>query len=330
MIELVGKPKPVDHLAFLHDGRLTSARKPTDSTFEGVEVWDLSGRCRAHTMPADSTVAGYLWHPGGRWMYANLWSRSDLALIDTRDGTTHGLRCVTYGQHFPVAVSPDGRRVVASVHTHNYPRDGIQARSDTQDWLICWEHKGEGKPKQLWERQRPLREWITYHVTFFPNRDRFVTFDMKGRGPRKSQGSRLVVRSATDGSMIGKVAVECTDQLLASPDGKWVVLRWGVKMQIRKADDLSCIAHEIIEATDPGFYVAQFFGPSLAFHPSGRYLAATSNDATVKLYDTSNWQVARTFTWDIGRMRSVAFSPDGTLAAAGSDSGKIVVWDVDV
>lgn len=68
----------------------------------------------------------------------------------------------------------------------------------------------------------------------------------------------------------------------------------------------------------------------VAFHPSGKYLAATSNDATVKLYDTATWRVARTFTWDIGRMRSVAFSPDGTLAAAGTDSGKVVVWDVDV
>ena len=67
----------------------------------------------------------------------------------------------------------------------------------------------------------------------------------------------------------------------------------------------------------------------VAFHPSGRFLAATSNDATVKLYDTATWQVAKTYTWDAGRMRSVAFSPDGSLAAAGSDTGKVVVWDVD-
>lgn len=69
---------------------------------------------------------------------------------------------------------------------------------------------------------------------------------------------------------------------------------------------------------------------SLAFHPSGRFLAATSNDSTVKLYDTSNWALATTYSWDVGRMRSVAFSPDGTLAATGSDTGRVVVWDVDV
>jgi WD40 repeat protein len=68
----------------------------------------------------------------------------------------------------------------------------------------------------------------------------------------------------------------------------------------------------------------------LAFHPSGQYLAATSNDTTVKLYDTATWQLAKTFTWNVGRLRSVAFSPDGTRAAVGSDTGKVVVWDVDL
>ena len=70
--------------------------------------------------------------------------------------------------------------------------------------------------------------------------------------------------------------------------------------------------------------------PRLAFHPSGRFLAATSNDATVKLYDTATWKRAQSFDWNIGRLRSVAFSPDGMLAAGRGARGKIVVWDVDL
>lgn len=68
----------------------------------------------------------------------------------------------------------------------------------------------------------------------------------------------------------------------------------------------------------------------IAFHPGGQYLAATNNDTTVQFYDTKTWKLAKTFTWKIGKMRSIAFSPDGTLAAAGAEKGKVVVWDVDL
>lgn len=47
------------------------------------------------------------------------------------------------------------------------------------------------------------------------------------------------------------------------------------------------------------------------------------------IWDTATWEPARQFAWDIGRLRSVAFSPDGTLCAAGSDTGRVVVWDFD-
>ena len=67
-----------------------------------------------------------------------------------------------------------------------------------------------------------------------------------------------------------------------------------------------------------------------AYHPSGRYLFTTSNDATVTVWDTENWVRVKRFDWDIGRLRAVAVSPDGLLAAAGSDRGRVVVWDVDV
>ena len=69
---------------------------------------------------------------------------------------------------------------------------------------------------------------------------------------------------------------------------------------------------------------------SAAFHPSGHILATAGNDGTVSLYDTTSWQVTKTFDWKIGKLRCVAFSPDGALAAVGSDTGKVVVWDVDV
>jgi WD40 repeat protein len=69
---------------------------------------------------------------------------------------------------------------------------------------------------------------------------------------------------------------------------------------------------------------------AVAFHPGGKYLAATSNDKTVKFYDTTSWKLAKSYTWAVGKLRAVAFSPDGMLAATVGDTGKIVIWDVDV
>jgi WD40 repeat protein len=67
----------------------------------------------------------------------------------------------------------------------------------------------------------------------------------------------------------------------------------------------------------------------LAYHPSGKRLAAACNDETVRVFDTTTWEEVSKFIWKSGRLRSVTYSADGTLAAAGSDTGKVIVWDVD-
>jgi WD40 repeat protein len=67
----------------------------------------------------------------------------------------------------------------------------------------------------------------------------------------------------------------------------------------------------------------------VAFHPSGAVLASANLDPTVRLHDPATGAVVRTYDWQVGKLRCVAFSPDGLLAAAGSESGRVVVWDVD-
>jgi len=74
---------------------------------------------------------------------------------------------------------------------------------------------------------------------------------------------------------------------------------------------------------------------AFAFHPSGRHLYVTSNgedvrDATVQIFDAATWTRVEQFTWQLVNLKSIAISPDGTLAAAGGDRGDIVIWDVDL
>jgi WD40 repeat protein len=67
----------------------------------------------------------------------------------------------------------------------------------------------------------------------------------------------------------------------------------------------------------------------MSFTADGRYLLTVSNDETLRVWDTRSWQEHSAYTWKIGRLLNIALSPDGLVAAAGSDRGKIVIWDVD-
>jgi WD40 repeat protein len=67
-----------------------------------------------------------------------------------------------------------------------------------------------------------------------------------------------------------------------------------------------------------------------AFTPDGKHLVTVSNDTMAVLWETSGWSAVREFAWDIGPLKSVAVSPDGTRAACASDRGRVVVWDLDL
>jgi WD40 repeat protein len=69
---------------------------------------------------------------------------------------------------------------------------------------------------------------------------------------------------------------------------------------------------------------------SIAFHPTGRWLASASEDGTARFWEVSTGQVCAAFDWQVGPARTIRFAPDGLTAALGSKDGSLVVWDVDL
>lgn len=68
----------------------------------------------------------------------------------------------------------------------------------------------------------------------------------------------------------------------------------------------------------------------VAMHPSGKWILVASSSTEVSVWDTTTWKCVKNYDWGIGLAHSVAISPDGALAAAGTEEGRVAVWDWDL
>jgi hypothetical protein len=67
---------------------------------------------------------------------------------------------------------------------------------------------------------------------------------------------------------------------------------------------------------------------AFAFHPSGRSLAVSCLDETIRFWDIECGKETGSYAWGVGPATRLAFSPDGSTVAACSDRA-VVVWDVE-
>jgi WD40 repeat protein len=258
-------------------------------------------------------------NPAGRWLYASADDdlrtsddqRSGYFAVDLSTGKSVWLG-LHAGYTLTLAVHPTGEWFVGFGYTDN--------REDRR--LTRWIQPREGLAELEWVGSSHAEQRHCGRIACDPHRPRLISLESYHGGA--AWIPEIVTRNPITRAIEEKVPVpgQSVDQLAISPDGSALIVSHTSSLLVWNADSLSAKPKRI-RSGKHGI-------TGVAFHPSGRYLAATSNDQTVKLYDTQSWELAKTYTWDIGRMRSIAFSPDGTLAAAGSDTGKVVVWDVDL
>lgn len=110
-----------------------------------------------------------------------------------------------------------------------------------------------------------------------------------------------------------------TWRVVLSADGRRVAVSAGPLIRVWQVDTGEELATIRIRKLLPGGF---------AFSADGRYLGVLYQDS-VSLYDTTSWTEAKSYSWKVGKLRTLAFSPDGATAAVGSDRGKVVVFDLE-
>lgn len=275
----------------------------------GIFVWDLASA----TVPPAIPTYSYLYpraltfSPDGLQVV----QRGDrcLVAVDLATGNRTDLEPGGTESIGDFCQSADGlRRVIAYGSTW------------TQKKLTSWRLSGAGWVED-WSQES--EEFRHAGVALAPDGNLMAHFSLTSpqTWPRTYE---VVVRDTTGGTAVGKgeYPYSIRTRMLFRPDGE----------QLIAIHEMTLLVWSIPKVGKPRLVRndnRKHF-TSAAFHPSSRYLFTTSNDATVLVWDTATWRHVSRFTWNIGRLRSVAVNGDGTLAAVGSDKGQVMLWDVDL
>jgi WD40 repeat protein len=201
-------------------------------------------------------------------------------------------------QAHQVVISPDGKRLLTAYRTAS--KRQLCAATTGPKGTVIW--------------RKPLSPWYANVAGFLPDSKRFVSVDDVVRIWSFDTGEQLAAsRTRTVRSRHPRI----------SPDGQELGLLGRSSMYLWNLATLDK-PRRISSSSNFGDF------RSFAFHPNTTVMAMIHGGPTlVKEYDLPTLKRVRTWKWNLGELRSVAYSPDGNLGAAGSEDGRIVIWDVD-
>jgi|GEM_PF-1392439 WD40 repeat protein len=299
-------------LAFAPDGARLAACGWTSQ----VDVWDTATGGCVFTAPTENNLGALRFHPDGTLFVGG-----------------RGLTRYTFTDRPHVCLAAD------AICTHlALAPDGAFALVRVRDALRRYDCAGASEFALAWDA--PDHEYgpviVGQGACVLPGGDRCATVEVVPNVPalgarfpglRLDAGhiSLLILRDTATAKLLQVVPIPVAfaERPLASPDGARIVVLAGRSLYAFEATDLNKKPTKVMNTASKHF-------TAVAFDPTGRYLVAASNDATVRVLDAATFAEVRAFTWKIGRMRSVCFSPDGLRIAAGGERGRVVVWDADL
>ncbi len=298
------KPRPLDLLAVGPEG-LVAAACSTIGVGGDVEVWTITtGAMRHRTWVSDREARGLAFTPDSRYLLVGEPKSIvlfDLAGGEVIDGPTPGLGYPEF------ALSRDGRRLLITEASAHQGSVAVEAVDDGPKFF-----------RNVWSSGR---EAFWFKLPAFSFDGTAVAVARRGA---YSGGETIQIRDAATGNVrtsIPSNPAEPAEQLTFTADGTKLLVR-PIGRTVRVFDATTGqLTGELVHPGRP-------FVTGIAVHPNGT-LACSRNNGTVCLWDMEKRELLRSLDWKLGKLVSVAFAPDGSIGAAGTEDGQVVVWDVD-
>jgi WD40 repeat protein len=304
--------RAVSRLAFGPDGR-----KLVTGGSGGFDIWDLTTGRHTHIPSPDVTnyIRACECDPLGRWFYVSdstrggrviPWSgRDERNLPGPRGHHVHGL-----------AVSADGSRLLLS---RLNPCQLECWATEKDPFAPVWGRRN-GRPVDPLETPAPQApDWVFRAVALSRDWRLAAAVGVRTDNPAPAVtlwdgGSGALIRN------LGPAGNFMIYRLTFTPDGKTL---FGY-------DEKEIAVWDTASGSQAGRFSpgrAKLHG--LAIHPSGQFFVTAGADRTARTWNLSDLRETKALKWTIGKLSSVALSPDGTLAAAGGEKGQVVLWDID-
>ena len=197
------------------------------------------------------------------------------------------------------------------VSSVSFSPDGSLLASGGEDGVIVWDVSSRTRVATLYDGFSPVSFSPNSSVLAFGGEDGVIVWDVS---------SRTRVATLPHTGWTGSVSFSPDGSLLASEGWDGVIV-WDVSSQTQ------------LSILPDGDGVG-----SVSFSPDGSLLASGERDpwggnpwyedGDVILWDVSSRSQLAILQGHTSRVRSISFSPDGSLLASGGKDGDVIVWDV--